>query len=116
MLYAWGSIFQAGFALLSPTTPCSREHIQHRKDKLGGVSSYAMRLAKLKAMIKNATSSYEYCVATTKLAHCLQKNQKPFINARAAGNLSALPEHLRGYECLTTHQHSGCQRPGDTNR
>lgn len=59
MLYAWGLIFQAGFALLSITTPCSHEHVQHRKDKLGGGSSYAMRLIKLKAMIKNTTSSYE---------------------------------------------------------
>lgn len=116
MLYAWGSIFSAGFALLSTTTPCPHEHVQHRKDKLRGGSSYAIRLVKLRAIIKNAISAYKYYVATTKLAPCLQTKQKLFLNARTAGNLGAFPEHLSGYECPTTHQHSGCQRPGDTNQ
>lgn len=52
MLYAWGSIVQTGFALLSTITPYSHEDVQHRKDKIAGGSSYAMRLLKLKVMIK----------------------------------------------------------------
>lgn len=67
MLYAWGSILQAGLAVLSTVIPCSCEHAQHRKDKSGGGSLYARRLVKLKAMIQNTISPSEYHIATAML-------------------------------------------------
>lgn len=70
---------------------------------MGGGSSYAMRLLKLKAMTKNSTSSYEYYVATTNLLLACKQAKSPSL---MPGNLGAFPEHLSGCGCLTTWQHS----------